>query len=247
MDEPAGSGQGNSPIQHPPQHHPTSLPPIHHAGGAARSTVLELHDLTYQAATAPEPILHGLNLRLAPGRPNLVAGQSGCGKSTLLELIAGLAEPRRGSIHWQGQRLNGRQRRWLCGLVFQFPERHFLGLSVGQELKLGQRRLSSEQAEMALAQVGLAGLPMQQPPERLSGGQQRRLALAVQLLRNPQVLLLDEPTAGLDWSVRAEVLDLLAQLARERVLLVVTHEPELFTDLVEHSWLLEQGQLRALS
>ena len=209
--------------------------------------MLELRDLTYQAATAPEPILHGLNLRLAPGRPNLVAGQSGCGKSTLLELIAGLAEPRRGSIHWQGQRLNGRQRRWLCGLVFQFPERHFLGLSVGQELKLGQRRLSSEQAEMALAQVGLAGLPMQQPPERLSGGQQRRLALAVQLLRNPQVLLLDEPTAGLDWSVRAEVLDLLTQLARERVLLVVTHEPELFTDLVEHSWQLEQGQLRHLS
>ena len=247
MDESAGSGQGNSPIQHPPQHHPTSQPPIHHAGGAARSTVLELRDLTYQAATAPEPILHGLNLRLAPGRPNLVAGQSGCGKSTLLELIAGLAEPRRGSIHWQGQRLNGRQRRWLCGLVFQFPERHFLGLSVGQELKLGQRRLSSEQAEMALAQVGLAGLPMQQPPERLSGGQQRRLALAVQLLRNPQVLLLDEPTAGLDWSVRAEVLDLLTQLARERVLLVVTHEPELFTDLVEHSWQLEQGQLRPLS
>lgn len=208
--------------------------------------MLELRDLTYQAATAPEAILAGLHLRLEPGRPNLVAGQSGCGKTTLLELISGLAEPGRGSIHWQGQRLTGRQRRWLCGLVFQFPERHFLGLSVGQELKLGQRRFSSEQAEAALAQVGLAGLSLQQPPERLSGGQQRRLALAVQLLRNPQVLLLDEPTAGLDWSVRAEVLDLLAQLARERVLLVVTHEPELFSDLVEHSWRLERGQLRPM-
>ena len=208
--------------------------------------MLELRDLTYQAATAPEAILAGLHLRLEPGRPNLVAGQSGCGKTTLLELISGLAEPARGSIHWQGQRLTGRQRRWLCGLVFQFPERHFLGLSVGQELKLGQRRFSSEQAEAALAQVGLAGLSLQQPPERLSGGQQRRLALAVQLLRNPQVLLLDEPTAGLDWSVRAEVLDLLAQLARERVLLVVTHEPELFSDLVEHSWRLERGQLRPM-
>jgi energy-coupling factor transport system ATP-binding protein len=113
---------------------PASAAPIDHAGGAYRSTVLELRDLTYQAATAPEPVLRGLSLRLEPGRPNLVAGRSGCGKSTLLELIAGLAEPGRGSIHWQGQRLHGRQRRWLCGLVFQFPERHFLGLSVGQEL-----------------------------------------------------------------------------------------------------------------
>ena len=251
MGETAGSGQGNSPIQHPPppalRIPPANLPPIHHAGGAAKATVLELRDLTYQAATAPEPILRGLNLQLEPGRPTLVAGRSGCGKTTLLELIAGLAEPGRGSIDWQGQRLNGRQRRWLCGLVFQFPERHFLGLSVGQELKLGQRRLGSGQAEAVLAQVGLAGLSLQQAPERLSGGQQRRLALAVQLLRNPQVLLLDEPTAGLDWSVRAEVLDLLAQLARERVLLVVTHEPELFSDLVEHSWQLERGQLRPLN
>ena len=209
--------------------------------------MLELRDLTYQVATAPEPILRGLNLRLEAGRPTLVAGSSGCGKTTLLELIAGLAEPGRGSIHWRGQRLNGRQRRWLCGLVFQFPERHFLGLSVGQELKLGQRRLGSEQVQAVLAQVGLADLSLQQPPERLSGGQQRRLALAVQLLRNPQVLLLDEPTAGLDWSVRSEVLDLLVQLARERVLLVVTHEPDLFTNLVEQSWQLDRGQLRRLS
>lgn len=115
--------------------------------------MLELRDLTYQAATAPEPILAGLNLRLEPGRPNLVAGQSGCGKTTLLELISGLAEPGRGSIHWQGQRLNGRQRRWLCGLVFQFPERHFLGLSVGQELRLGHRRLGGEAVELSLIHI----------------------------------------------------------------------------------------------
>ena len=210
--------------------------------------MLELRSLRYQAATAAEPVLRDLSLRLEPGQPALVAGRSGSGKTTLLEVICGLAEPLSGQIRWNGQALNARQRRWLCGLVFQFPERHFLGLTVGQELKLGQRRLPWERAEQVLAQVGLQGLSLQQAPERLSGGQQRRLALAVQLLRDPRVLLLDEPTAGLDWSVRGEVLQLLDQLSRERVLLVVTHEPELFEGVVDRrrAWRLEQGTLRTM-
>ena len=149
-------------------------------------------------------------------------------------------------ILWNGEALNSRQRRWLCGLVFQFPERHFLGLTVGQELRLGQRRLGTEAIERVLQQVGLEGVAPQQAPERLSGGQQRRLALAVQLLRDPKVLLLDEPTAGLDWTVRDEVLQLLGSLARERALLVVTHEPDLFRGILQGGWMLEKGRLQPL-
>ena len=208
--------------------------------------MLELDALRYHAATAPEPVLRGTSLQIEPGQLALVAGRSGSGKSTLLELICGLTDPSEGAIRWHVKTLNARQRRWLCGLVFQFPERHFLGLTVGQELRLGQRRLPSEKAEAVLHQVGLSGLSFQQAPEELSGGQQRRLAMAVQLLRDPKVLLMDEPTAGLDWSVRSEIIELIGQLSRDRIVLIVTHEPELFESLTqpEQRWTLHDGQLQ---
>ena len=209
--------------------------------------MLELRGLSYHPATARAAVLQQLNLQLAVGTPALVAGPSGCGKTTLLEVISGLAEAESGTISWNGQELNSRQRRWLCGLVFQFPERHFLGLTVGQELKLGLRRLTAEDAEAMLGLVGLAGVSLQQAPEQLSGGQQRRLALAVQLLRSPKVLLLDEPTAGLDWAVRQDILELLSVLAKERALLVVTHEPELFAGVIDQGWRLQSGQLTPLA
>jgi energy-coupling factor transport system ATP-binding protein len=203
--------------------------------------MLELEGIGYHPATAGVPVLHDVNLRLERGEPALVAGRSGSGKSTLLDIIAGLARQDRGRILWKGQATTPRERRWLCGLVFQFPERHFLGLSVGQELRIGHRRLPTEQLQGALERVGLGQVPLQQPPEQLSGGQQRRLALAVQLLRDPPVLLLDEPTAGLDWSVRRDLIELLRDLARDRLLLLVTHEPECFEDLMNHRWRLVGG------
>ncbi len=205
--------------------------------------MLEVIGLRYHPATAPAPVLRDVTFQLPVGVPALVAGRSGSGKTTLLEVLCGLAEADGGRILWNGEVLSSRQRRWLCGLVFQFPERHFLGLTVGQELKLGQQRLSAEKVEAVLQQVGLGAVSLQQAPERLSGGQQRRLALAVQLVRDARVLLLDEPTAGLDWTVREEILQLLGELAQERALLVVTHEPELFRGVIEGGWRLEQGAL----
>ena len=209
--------------------------------------MLELNDLQYQPATTEQPVLNGINLRVSSGRPVLISGASGSGKTSLIEVISGLAGAQRGTVTWKGQSLTRRQRRWLCGVLFQFPERHFLGLSVSQELMLGHRRLSTDAMHQALRRVGLSNVDLKQAPERLSGGQQRRLALAVQLMRQPDVLLLDEPTAGLDWSVRDDVLALLQDLASDKVLIVVTHEPDLFQRWECEQWKLQAGQLRALS
>lgn len=202
--------------------------------------MLELRDLHYRPATADQVILQGLNLQAERGIPALVAGVSGSGKTSLLEVISGLSGAQQGTVSWHNKPMNQRQRRWLCGMVYQFPERHFLGLTVAQELRLGHRRLESELQGQVLRKVGLSQVDLRQAPERLSGGQQRRLALAVQLMRQPEVLLLDEPTAGLDWSVRDDVLEMLANLAIDKVLIVVTHEPELF-----HGWACQSHQLLA--
>ena len=205
--------------------------------------MLILKNIHYQPSTAQKPILSNLCLRSNPGRITIVRGNSGSGKTSLVEVISGLSECQRGEIKWFDKPLNARQRRWLCGLVFQFPERYFLGLSVAQELRLGHKKLTTEEQVSTLKKVGLNNLDLKKSPESLSGGQQRRLAIAVQLLRNPKVLLLDEPTAGLDWSVRNGVIELLSNLKDKQTLLIVTHEPELFRDLITDCYELKGGQL----
>jgi len=208
--------------------------------------MLELKEIHFHPATSEEPILKGVNLVAKSGQPTIIEGPSGSGKTSLIEIIGGLSSPKKGAIKWQKNTITARQRKLLCGIVFQFPERHFLGMTVAQELRLGHLRLSGDRQRDALEKVGLSNLDLREAPERLSGGQQRRLAIAMQLLKNPNILLLDEPTAGLDWSVRNEILGLLAQLSKQQLLIVVTHEPELFKKFSISSFQLNDGKLHPM-
>lgn len=207
--------------------------------------MLYLRNLIYHPPASPRPILQQLNLDLAPQQLGLVIGPSGSGKSTLLEILAGLAVPTAGEILWRQQELTSDHLQQLAGLVFQFPERHFCGGTLLEELRLGHPELGSEQVDQALVAVGLDHLPFHTPPQSLSGGQQRRLALAVQLIRQPHLLLLDEPTAGLDWSMRRQLVSLLAHLKAHWSLLVVTHEPGELLTIADRCWTLSQGELQA--
>ncbi len=205
--------------------------------------MLYLKDLVYHPAATPTAILKSINLELAPQQLGLIIGPSGSGKSTLLEILAGLAQKTTGKIAWRDQDLTPDQLQQLGGLVFQFPERHFCGHTILEELRLGHPELGKERIDRALASVGLDQIALNTSPRSLSGGQQRRLALAVQLIRQPFLLLLDEPTAGLDWSMRKQLLTVLADLKKEWSLLIVSHEPGELITVADRCWTLNHGEL----
>ncbi len=208
--------------------------------------MLELRNITYQPQTGSKKVLNNINLKVKEHEIILIIGESGSGKTTLLEIICGLLDQQQGLILWQNKVVNCRQRRWLSGIVFQFPERFFLGSTIGKELKFGYKSLKEFKIRDVLNKVGLSKINLNDPPEQLSGGQQRRLAVAAQLLRNPNLILLDEPTAGLDWSMKNDVKNLLCTLSSENTIIIVTHEPELFQGINSKKFLLNQGKLNSL-
>jgi len=138
------------------------------------------------------------------------------------------------------------------GLVFQFPERHFVGGDLLTELTFGWPRGADPQAwaeraslsarlDRVARAVGLDVIPLDQAPSSLSGGQQRKVALAIQLARRPALLLLDEPLAGLDWRARQEVVALLRLVKRECTVLVVSHDLREVAPLVDVAWRMRPG------
>ena len=172
------------------------------------------------------------DLTVTPGASIAVIGPSGAGKSTLLGAIAGFHPVTRGRILWQGTDITrtapGKRP---VAMLFQdgnlFPH-----LTVAQNVGLGLRpdlRLTPEQrqkVQTALTRTGLAGMETRKPAA-LSGGQQSRAALARVLVQDRPLLLLDEPFAALGPALKAEMLDLVAELARETkaTLLMVSHDP----------------------
>lgn len=205
--------------------------------------MLYLRNIGYHPPASPKPILDGLNLVLESQQLGLVVGVSGAGKTTVLEILAGLAEATSGEVFWREQSLKSVHLQQLGGLVFQFPERHFCGSTILEELRLGHPELGRDRILEVLQEVGLEHLTLDTSPHELSGGQQRRLALAVQLIRQPYLLLLDEPTAGLDWSMRQQLVALLQRLKEHWTLLVVTHDPSDLLPIADRCWHLTQGKL----
>lgn len=224
------------------------------ATAAAKSGGLIVRDVNYTPVGAGVTVLERVNLELPPTGLNLIVGRSGFGKSTLLSLVSGLAEPTAGVITFsdlpRGEHLPSAYRLDRVGLVFQFPERHFLGKTVLQELTFAwpqspesfpKRRELALRLQDALASVGMSNVALDTPVRALSGGYKRRLALAIQLVRDPHVLCLDEPLAGLDWKARSEVVHLLSELRRDRAVVVVSHDVEEIAPVTDRAWRMRQA------
>lgn len=186
---------------------------------------------------------------LPEGARLALIGPSGAGKSTLLDAIAGFLAPQAGRILWRGVDLaplapGARP----VAMIFQ-DQNLFPHLSAAQNVGLGLRpalKLTEhEQArvEAALARVGLAGLGGRRPAQ-LSGGQQSRVALARMALQARPLVLMDEPFAALGPALRAEMLDLVADLVRESgaTLLFVTHDPEDARRIASHVTFIDGGR-----
>lgn len=219
---------------------------------------LHVQELSFHPPGSPNPLLSNVCMTLPPNQLGLIFGRSGAGKTTLLQQVAGLAQPNSGTISFSGPSaaaapLSSEARMAQAGLVFQFPERHFIGGTLSAEMVVGwpmapeafaQRQALSMRTHGVLTAVGLQGLDLNAPLANLSDGYKRRVALAVQLVRRPGLLLLDEPLAGLDWRTRGELIQLLKALKNECTMLVVSHDLRELSPLVDAAWeMLPGGQL----
>ena len=185
-----------------------------------------------------------------------IVGHTGSGKSTLTQLLNGLEKPSSGTIYYNDEDIqaDGYERRKLrqkVGLVFQYPEHQLFEVSVIKDVEFGPRNLGLSNLEVekrsfdALKQVGLSDDLLDVAPFALSGGQKRRVAIAGVLAVQPEVLILDEPTAGLDPAGRTEILELLKKLHEENdiTVILVSHSMDDVARYAGRILVMNQGEL----
>ena len=221
------------------------------------SIVLENVSYTYSPDTAYE--IHALkqvSLEIRDGQFIGLIGHTGSGKSTLVQHLNGLVKATSGHIYFNGEDIYAenydmRRLRSKVGLVFQYPEHQLFEVDVLSDVCFGPKNqgLSQEEAEKrareALRMVGISEEYEKQSPFELSGGQKRRVAIAGVLAMEPEVLILDEPTAGLDPRGRDEILDQISLLHKERgiTVILVSHSMEDVAKYVERIIVMNQGEV----
>lgn len=200
--------------------------------------------------------LKDINLVIPKGQFIGLIGHTGSGKSTLVQHLNGLIRPTSGAVYYNGEDVHDKdydkkKLRSQVGLVFQYPEHQLFELDVFKDVCFGPKNLGLSQKETelraytALKQVGIADEYFYQSPFDLSGGQKRRVAIAGVLAMKPEILILDEPTAGLDPRGRDEILDQIAKLKEETgiTVILVSHSMEDVAKYVERIIVMNRGSV----
>ncbi|MCH5252225.1 MAG: energy-coupling factor transporter ATPase [Lachnospiraceae bacterium] len=209
----------------------------------------------YSKGTAYEKqALRDVNIKIEDGEFVGLIGHTGSGKSTLIQHLNGLLKPTGGGVYYNGADIHDKdfslkKLRGKIGLVFQYPEHQLFESTVIADVKFGPKNIGMDPLEVdvhafeALKQVGIKEDLLDVSPLELSGGQRRRVAIAGVLAMEPEVLILDEPTAGLDPAGRDEILDLIAGLHRERgiTVILVSHSMEDVAKYVDRLIVMNQG------
>ena len=220
------------------------------------SIALEHINYVYSPGTAYEKqALKDVSLEIPQGQFVGIIGHTGSGKSTLIQHLNGLTRATSGRILYEGKNIyeEGFDMRWLrsqVGLVFQYPEHQLFEVDVLSDVCFGPKNqgLSQEECEErakeALELVGFPEKYYRQSPFELSGGQKRRVAIAGVLAMRPKVLVLDEPTAGLDPKGRDEILDQVERLHKETgmTVILVSHSMEDVARYVERIIVMNRGE-----
>lgn len=200
--------------------------------------------------------LDDINLVIPDGQFIGLIGHTGSGKSTLVQHLNGLIKATSGTIYYNGKDIydedfNMKELRSKVGLVFQYPEHQLFEIDVFTDVCFGPKNLGLDKKEVelraytALKQVGLEDEYFYQSPFDLSGGQKRRVAIAGVLAMKPEILILDEPTAGLDPKGRDEILDQVKKLQEEAgiTVVLVSHSMEDVAKYVERIVVMNQGSI----
>lgn len=221
---------------------------------------IKFNDVTYvyQKGTPFEyEALHQINTEFEPGHYYAIIGQTGSGKSTLIQHFNGLLKPSYGTVALDDLVLKAKTKdkairpmRHRVGLVFQFPESQLFEDSVEREILFGPKNFNmnldkvKDYAYRLLMKLGFDRDVMNKSPFQMSGGQMRKIAIVSILAMDPDIIVLDEPTAGLDPHSRKQVMDLLKQLQQEgKTIVLVTHDMNDVAQYADRIKVLQQGTL----
>ena len=228
------------------------------------SAGLQLRDVvvTFRGAAggATVPAVQGVSFTLADGEILGLVGESGCGKTTIARAILGLVPLARGTVEWQGRRIDGLPRekfrpfRKDLQLVFQDPgacldPRMTIAESVAEPIRALMPDLApavrSRRARQSLAEVGIDEALAARYPHQLSGGQLQRAAIARALVVEPRLVVCDEPVSALDVSIQGQIVNLIGRIRRERGLacLFISHNLAIVAHLAERVLVMYQGRI----